>query len=209
MSPGSSIKEGDDVTRNAYGNRSGQDPWTALHEEAVSGSALASSPDHGEAHWRAVAAVGQRLARFCRGTDPAFLLAFGMLHDCRRVNEDRDPDHGARAADLALASLPLRDILRWDDIQRLAYACLWHEKGMVEEDDHDIGACWDSDRYNLLRFGIIPERGLLSAPITDHQHKEMLARTRMIWRNPPDWDELIVAVSSDPWREPEDDPYPG
>lgn len=52
-----------------------------------------------------------------------------MLHDCHRMDEGWDPEHGARAADVATNSRPLRDILTDQEIDRLAFACLWHEKG--------------------------------------------------------------------------------
>lgn len=177
-------------------------PWQALFGEAMSGAHLAGSPLHGESHWRAVAAVGLELNRLVPSSNPSLLLAFGMLHDCRRRNDDYDPEHGARAADMALESIPLRDILSIDQIETLAYACLWHEKGRVERNQHDVGLCWDSDRYNLLRLGIDPDRRLLSAPISEEQHFELIDVAEQIWRNPPEWEAMIARFPQDAALEP-------
>ncbi|MDP4366192.1 hypothetical protein QR509_26475, partial [Escherichia coli] len=79
-------------------------------------------------------------------------------------------------------SRPLRDILTRSEIDTLAHACLLHEKGKVDRDDHNVGLCWDSDRYNLLRLDIEPVRRLLSAPIDEDQHGEIILATENIWR---------------------------
>lgn len=180
-----------------------RDPWQALYQEAISEAELAASPVHGEEHWRAVSAVGLELNRLCPGTSRSLLLAFGMLHDCRRMDEGWDPEHGARAADVAQRSMPLRDILTGEEIDRLSFACLWHEKGRVEREVHDVGLCWDSDRYNLVRLEITPIRELLSAPIDETQHLEMIDRAELIWRNPPTWGEMVAQVMEDPSAEVE------
>ncbi len=177
------------------------DPWQTLYQEAISGAELADSPVHGEEHWRAVAAVGLELNQLCPGTSRPLLLAFGMLHDCRRMDEGWDPEHGARAADVATNSRPLRDILTDQEIDRLAFACLWHEKGRVEREIHDVGLCWDSDRYNLVRLEITPIRELLSAPIDEDKHLAMIEKAELIWRNPPTWDDMVARVTADPSPE--------
>lgn len=171
-----------------------KDPWQALLAEARAGATLADSPLHGEEHWRAVAAVGLELQLLCPTASRPLLLAFGMLHDCRRADEGWDPEHGQRAAVVAMQSQPLRHILNTQEIGRLSKACLLHEKGQVERDIHDIGLCWDSDRYNLLRLEITPLRELLSAPIDEAQHETMIERTEAIWRAPPSWDALLEHV---------------
>lgn len=180
-----------------------RDPWQALYRNAIARAELAASPVHGEDHWRAVAAVGLELNRLCASTNRSLLLAFGMLHDCRRADEGWDPEHGARAADVAMRSAPLRDILSAEDIERLAFACLWHEKGRVERKVHDIGLCWDSDRYNLVRLEITPIRELLSAPIDEAQHMGMIEKTEVIWRNPPSWDEMVAQIMENPSADAE------
>jgi uncharacterized protein len=46
-------------------------------------------------------------------------------------------------------------------IDLLYYACEWHTHGEVSPDP-TIGACWDADRLDLVRVGIIPDQSLLS-----------------------------------------------
>lgn len=182
------------------------DPWQALLEEARSGAWLADSPVHGDSHWRAVAAVGLQLNSLVPRTSKPLLLAFGLLHDCRRQDENWDPQHGARAADVAQASLPLRDLLTGDEIDTLAHACLLHEKGKVDREDHNVGLCWDSDRYNLLRLDIEPDRRLLSAPIDEDQHEQIILVTETLWRRPPSWEALFRMIGRD--IEPIETPAP-
>jgi uncharacterized protein len=48
-----------------------------------------------------------------------------------------------------------------DDFQLLHYACRWH----TDEETHPdvtIRTCWDSDRLDLGRVGIVPDPDLLS-----------------------------------------------
>src|SRR5581483_1522002 len=58
---------------------------------------------HGQQHWQTVAAFGLILAQQTPGADPVVALLFGVLHDCLRVDDGWDPDHGRRAGALAPA----------------------------------------------------------------------------------------------------------
>lgn len=168
--------------------------WGYLLNEARWGSHLAASPIHGERHWRAVAATGFALADLRPQINRRILLAFAMLHDCRRQDENWDPEHGARAADLAGRSKILRDLLEGPEIERLAQACLLHEKGRICPEDAVIGACWDADRYNLLRLMIEPRRDLLSSGLDDEEHWQVRQFSDEVWRAPPDWAVLVHQV---------------
>ena len=55
---------------------------------------------HGIAHWARVLENGLRLARET-GAVIEVVQLFAILHDCRRLNEGFDPEHGHRAAKLA------------------------------------------------------------------------------------------------------------
>lgn len=165
--------------------------WQALLVEARDGSLLSGSDLHGEIHWRAVAATGLRLRSFHSSVSPRLLLAFGMLHDCRREDEGWDPDHGLRAADVVLRSRALPKLLDPEEVRCLAEACLLHEKGKTERDDLRVGLCWDSDRYNLLRLDILPLQELLSAGLSEPDHELMISDTIRILGEVPDWEDLI------------------
>jgi uncharacterized protein len=109
---------------------------------------------HGIAHWARVYENGVRLA-VETGADVDVVRLFAILHDCRRVNEDEDPDHGPRAAEYArelrglLFDLP-------DPAFRLLYrACAGHTHERTHP-DVTIRTCWDADRLDLGRVGITP-----------------------------------------------------
>lgn len=170
--------------------------WQALLAEARNGSHLSRSSLHGEIHWRAVAATGLRLRAFHPPVSARLLLAFGMLHDCRREDEGWDPQHGFRAAEVVLTSRALPKLIEPDEIRILAKACLLHEKGKTEPDDLRIGLCWDSDRYNLLRLDIRPIQELLSAGLSEADHERMIRQTIRMLDEVPNWDELIARAEA-------------
>ena len=110
--------------------------------------------DHGVAHWARVLGNGLKLAEVT-GANVEVVSLFAVLHDSRRINEVTDPEHGPRAAEFAVE---LRgDLFELDDHEfRLLYrAC----EGHTHERDHPdatIQTCWDSDRLDLGRVGIMP-----------------------------------------------------
>ena len=60
-------------------------------------SVLFNSSIHGIKHWRTVERNGLYLARFT-GADAEVVSLFAHFHDCRRLDEGADPEHGPRAA---------------------------------------------------------------------------------------------------------------
>ena len=52
---------------------------------------------HGDGHWERVAGFGRLLAEKERLNERVLVL-FGYFHDCQRLNDGHDPDHGPRAA---------------------------------------------------------------------------------------------------------------
>lgn len=110
---------------------------------------------HGVTHWARVRETGLRLAAHTGG-DPAVVELFAVLHDARRRNEGDDPGHGARGADLAAT---LRGtLIRLSDaaFALLHVACADHTKGLIEA-DVTLQTCWDADRLDLGRVGIVPD----------------------------------------------------
>jgi uncharacterized protein len=110
---------------------------------------------HGAAHWTRVRRNGLRLARETGArTDVVELFAF--LHDCCRVGDGRDGGHGARAAGLVYALSG--DVISLDDTgtEALAFACRHHSDGLIDA-DATVQTCWDADRLDLGRVGVIPD----------------------------------------------------
>ena len=85
---------------------------------------------------------------------------FAIFHDSKRVNEGVDQDHGRRGADYA-ASLhgDLFD-LSDDELDLLCTACSDHTDGSADA-GITVQTCWDADRLDLGRVGILPEANSL------------------------------------------------
>jgi uncharacterized protein len=121
-------------------------------------SILFGSTMHGLYHWRTVERNGLYLSQHV-DCDVQVVSCFAYLHDCMRQNEGSDPNHGPRAAEYAArhqAALGLSDA----QFELLAEACSTHTSGQVT-DDTTVGVCWDADRLDLGRVGIMPEAQFL------------------------------------------------
>jgi uncharacterized protein len=158
------------------------------------GFAACCSPLHGTEHWRQVAADGTSLARITRGADAGLVFAFAMLHDAFRAGDGPDPGHGRRAAQ-ALDGLVRDDWLRLDSRQQsiLFEALADHPHGRTTAEP-TIGCCWDADRLDLGRCGIVPDPALLS---TSAASNICSTQSPHVWLFPrasaPSWRELWAA----------------
>jgi hypothetical protein len=117
---------------------------------------------HGLWHWEKVELNALALAKATPGCDAKVARLFTVIHDAKRENENEDPLHGHRAADFAgelhrAGKLDLTD----KQLGVLQEACKYHNDGLVS-DDPTTGVCWDADRLDLTRVGIIPDPKLLS-----------------------------------------------
>ena len=110
---------------------------------------------HGMAHWQRVADFGCRIAAN-EDVKARILLLFAFFHDCQRLSEFDDPDHGPRAASYVTTFSTQELGLDEQDKYRLIIACR-HHTYECETDDLTIMACWDSDRLDLGRLDIIPD----------------------------------------------------
>jgi len=115
---------------------------------------------HGAKHWARVRHYGLRIGRL-RGADLQIIELFAFLHDSCRENDWSDPHHGDRAADFA-ANLNGRFFdLSPTRMDTLCFAILGHSNGHVAQ-DVTIQTCWDADRLDLGRVGIVPDPRFLS-----------------------------------------------
>ncbi len=115
---------------------------------------------HGMEHWKR---VDESAKLICRETSADLIVVrfFAYLHDSCRLNDGSDWEHGPRSADL-LRSLPAElAVLDSDQLSLLDHAMRHHTKGGVT-DEPTVGACWDSDRLDLGRVGIIPSAIFMS-----------------------------------------------
>lgn len=117
---------------------------------------------HGAGHWARVRDNGLRLAELT-GAKTKVVELFAFLHDSKRLNDGRDPDHGARAAAFAQSLAGSGFELESHDLQLLMDACRGHSDGLMTG-DVTVLACWDADRLDLGRVGIRPDPKRLCTP---------------------------------------------
>lgn len=115
---------------------------------------------HGPRHWSQVYANACLIARKS-GADPIFLRLFALLHDSRREDDGFDPEHGKRGARFARELHGRSFHLPRDRLDALVYAIRFHNEG-ERSTDPDIGACWDADRLDLVRVGMMPDPSYMS-----------------------------------------------
>ena len=137
-----------------------------VHQDLVEivqkGYALRLDGIHGIAHWERVRTNGLRLAEQT-GADPEVVELFALLHDSKRLNDGRDPKHGARAAEFAASFRDSLLTLPQEEFELLQFACEYHTDGLTEA-DITVQTCWDADRLDLGRVGIRPDPRYLCTP---------------------------------------------
>ncbi len=116
---------------------------------------------HGANHWTRVLYHSRQIGEE-RQADLLVVELFGFLHDSCRENDGRDPKHGERAAELAKALNTQYFDLKPKQLDTLCYAITHHSGGEVST-NATIQTCWDGDRLDLGRVGIVPSPKYLSA----------------------------------------------
>lgn len=115
---------------------------------------------HGANHWARVLHHGKNIGQL-RNADLLVVELFGFLHDSCRLNDGRDPLHGQRAAEFAHGIHGDFYSLHLKQLDQLCFALKHHSGGDISI-DATIQTCWDSDRLDLGRVGIIPSPRYLS-----------------------------------------------
>ncbi len=118
---------------------------------------------HGAGHWRNVENNFLLIAPGV-GADVVVGRVFAILHDCCRCDDGGDLYHGPRAANLIRKLSGSKLVLDSTREDLLVYAVQHHTAGETS-DDPTIGACWDADRLDLGRVGIIPSPTLMSTSV--------------------------------------------
>jgi len=110
---------------------------------------------HGPDHWKRVEENGLHLAQD-NGADITVIRLFAVFHDSKRENEFADPDHGRRGAIYAGELRNIHFQITDAQFDLLETACTWHTE-TTHHQNPTIGACWDADRLDLGRVGIVPD----------------------------------------------------
>lgn len=140
---------------------------------------------HGISHWERVRIIGEYLAKYT-GADPEVVYFFAYCHDVKRENEGDDPLHGLRAADFVQGYFqPEYEDLSTKQIEQLKYACGFHCQSGAKSDDVTIQTCWDADRLDLWRVGMIPDPYFLSTE--EAKKKETIEWSKKLYEN---WEDL-------------------
>ena len=122
---------------------------------------------HGVAHWARVMENGLRLADET-GANIEVLCLFAVLHDSKRVNDGHDPDHGQRGADFAADIRGKLFDLADHEFDLLYKACAGHTHERTHP-DITVQTCWDSDRLDLGRVGIVPHPSRLCTEVAKQE----------------------------------------
>ena len=109
---------------------------------------------HGLSHWARVLENGLKLAEKEDG-DTTVISLFAIFHDACRHNQTLDHRHGVRGAKLAEKILAVNPLVSSDQLHLLTEACRDHTKGKTQA-NITVQICWDSDRLDLARVGIMP-----------------------------------------------------
>ena len=148
---------------------------------------------HGLSHWGRVLENGLRIAER-EGGDRTVITLFAIFHDACRLNEKKDPGHGQRAAALARDMLADHPLVSTDQLALLTKACQEHTDGRIKAAP-TIQICWDADRLDLARVGIIPDPAYLATESARDPETRLWANERAIKNfSPPFVNEQWAAV---------------
>ena len=117
--------------------------------------ALSPKGTHGVPHWARVLDNGRILARRT-GAQIEVVELFAIFHDAKRANEGWAFEHGQRGAEFAAQLWRANFQLSDRNFHLLYAACSDHTKG-ITAGDITVQTCWDADRLDLGRVGIVPD----------------------------------------------------
>ncbi len=134
--------------------------WEAVRRYAEAIFACGPHSIHGPSHWNRVEKNALELAAET-GADETVVRLFAILHDACRLNDDKDPGHGPRAADMLGTLVGILLTLDPNRLALLEQAIRHHTDGKTSPDP-TIGTCWDADRLDLGRVGKTPQARYMS-----------------------------------------------
>jgi len=160
-----------------------------------------NSIDHGPKHWKSVALVGLQLARRDHRIDLFNVFVFAQLHDSQRLSEFEDPEHGQRAAQIFAAEMERQRIDGYEagDARgsKLIHALKFHDSGKTALNDPTIGACWDADRLNLGRIGIVPSYEYMSTDAALSGFDDLVSYAKILdSMKEVSWGDVIRAITT-------------
>jgi len=136
---------------------------------------------HGISHWRKVREIGEFLTKRT-GADAQVVNLFAYLHDSKRKDENDDFEHGKRASSF-IKKLYKQGLIHISDYQLkdLLFVCEHHTDSSVKSDNITIQTCWDADRLDLGRVGIMPKKQFLNTDIAKND-RVIEAFSKKLWK---------------------------
>jgi hypothetical protein len=113
------------------------------------------------------------------GPDPDVVRWAAVLHDVRRRDDARDPDHGRRAAAWIQAGHAPLDALTIAQRRLVAYCCAWHADGDDAAPDlvPELVCLKDADALDRVRVG-----GARRASFRTRYGTVLLPHAEALWR---------------------------
>lgn len=118
---------------------------------------------HGIRHWDRVYNYGMQL--LTPEVNKRVVQAFAYLHDTCREDDGYDEEHGPRAAEM-ISNLrtTILAFLSDEEFALLHNACMYHTSE-ERTSNPTINACFDADRLDLWRVGIVPDPERMASPL--------------------------------------------
>lgn len=153
---------------------------------------------HGVAHWARVLEQGIRLAH-ASGVDERIVEVFALLHDVAREHEDQCSRHGQRATKFFAKH---RDLFQFNPSDWYALvAAMAEHTGGKRADDPRIAVCWDADRLDFWRIGIMPDPAYMTTAIAKRIASSKSFQQECAERFNQREDETLPAWVSARWPE--------
>lgn len=139
---------------------------------------------HGIDHWTRVLQNGIILCDKNPNLNKNIIIAFSFFHDVGRTREDDEPIHGYNGG-RRLLKYKYKINLTKEEIDKCYEACVDHTHTRHHKDPQ-IAACWDADRLDLYRVGVMPDVDYLNLEESKEEDIIKEAATRS-WDKRPDW----------------------
>jgi uncharacterized protein len=135
---------------------------------------------HGLPHWTRARAIGLQLAK-SNGANPHVVELFAFFHDSRRISDHQDFGHGARGFDLAKSFQGRYFEATASEMALLEEACVLHSDAKTQSST-TVMTCWDADRLDLMRVGLVPLPQYLCTPeAKDGDTIDLACRRAQAW----------------------------
>ncbi len=151
---------------------------------------------HGVTHWARVTDNGIKLSE-TTGANLDVVRLFALFHDSKRISDSSDPEHGKRGAEFAAELRGTGFEIPDHDFELLQRACIGHTHERTHP-DITIQTCWDSDRLDLGRVGVIPNPSRLCTDVAKLKETIQWADGRAAFEIVPEWvtDEWGLHIKS-------------